>query len=412
MWSARRLDIEWSDLAAGLAWCVGASESDHRVLGEQTLLCLSARSAFDLLLSALELPTGSEVLMSAVTVADMARIVVEHGLIPVPVDLDLPTLAPSWAALEAALTPNTRVFVVAHLFGSRVPLDALVEFARARNLFVIEDLAQGFAGWPEPFPSPADASLYSFGPIKSATAIGGGLARISDREFVAKIWRLQLQQPRQSRLAMAQRLLKYAVLKAVSQRLFYSPLVGAMRLCGRDFDRLFAELVRGFPGPGLLTKLRKRPSDALVQLLLRRLRRFDLEQIAGRAAHARRLLSRLEGQFYTPGVDASMHSHWAVPILSNDPGQLIAELLCHGFHATQSRSLTAIAPPPGRNDRAPLESQRLIREAVFLPIYSQMSEAERDRLASTLLQLRALAAKAPTPGRTCETLAVATSASN
>jgi dTDP-4-amino-4,6-dideoxygalactose transaminase len=225
----------------------------------------------------------SEVLMSAVTIPDMARIVVEHGLIPVPVDLDLATLAPSTEALEAAITPKARAIVVAHLFGIRAQLDRLVQLAHARRLFVIEDLAQGFAGWPEPVASLADASVYSFGPIKSATAVGGGLACSNSLAIIARMRSLQSCHPQQSRMAMAQRLLKYSLLHAASQRPVFDLVVGSMRLFGQDFDRRFAELVRGFPVSSLFDKLRIRPSPALVRLLLRRVQHFDHAQLARRA---------------------------------------------------------------------------------------------------------------------------------
>ena len=42
---------------------------------------LSVRSGLDLMLQALALPRGSEVLMSAVTIADMAAVVAAHGLV-------------------------------------------------------------------------------------------------------------------------------------------------------------------------------------------------------------------------------------------------------------------------------------------------------------------------------------------
>ena len=56
---------------------------------------LSVRTALDLLLEAWALPRGSEVLMSAVTIPDMVAIVRHHGLVPVPVDLDMRRLAPT-----------------------------------------------------------------------------------------------------------------------------------------------------------------------------------------------------------------------------------------------------------------------------------------------------------------------------
>jgi perosamine synthetase len=83
------------------------------------LVCLSVRSAFDLLLCALDLPPGDEVLVSAVTHPDMVRILELHGLRPVPVDLDPWTLAPEPWSLRAAVTERTRAVLVAHLFGAQ-----------------------------------------------------------------------------------------------------------------------------------------------------------------------------------------------------------------------------------------------------------------------------------------------------
>lgn len=76
--------------------------------------------------------------MSALTIRDMTRIVEEHGLVPVPVDLDARTLAVRPESLARAVTPKTRAIVVAHLFGSRMPMEPVVRFARERNLFLIE----------------------------------------------------------------------------------------------------------------------------------------------------------------------------------------------------------------------------------------------------------------------------------
>ena len=68
MWVRKRLDIRWSDLAFGLlhAWLPADRWAAQRRVesawsdSEGALACLSVRSGFDLLLSALALPPGSE----------------------------------------------------------------------------------------------------------------------------------------------------------------------------------------------------------------------------------------------------------------------------------------------------------------------------------------------------------------
>jgi len=71
-------------------------------------VCLSVRSGFDALLAALALPAGAEVLTSALTIRDMTRIIEAHGLVPVPVDLDMRRLAVRPEDLARAATPRTR----------------------------------------------------------------------------------------------------------------------------------------------------------------------------------------------------------------------------------------------------------------------------------------------------------------
>jgi perosamine synthetase len=89
---------------------------------KETLVTFSVRTAFDLLLQALNLPDGSEIIMSAINIAHMEEIVKKHHCIPVVIDIDVDTLAPSIAQLKEAISDQTQILIIAHLFGSIVPL--------------------------------------------------------------------------------------------------------------------------------------------------------------------------------------------------------------------------------------------------------------------------------------------------
>jgi dTDP-4-amino-4,6-dideoxygalactose transaminase len=182
MYSRKRFDIGWGDLAAGLAGC--ATTHGRRRAAERierwfdggkgdALACLSVRSGLDLYLEVLALPAGTEVLMSALTIPDMARVIEKHGLLVVPVDVDSATLAPCPEAWKRAAGPKARLAILAHLFGTRVPLDPLVELRKERGILVLEDCAQAFTGPDWKGDPRADVSMFSFGPIKTATALGG-----------------------------------------------------------------------------------------------------------------------------------------------------------------------------------------------------------------------------------------------
>jgi perosamine synthetase len=188
-----KIDIAWSDLAFAARRSFRGCDRDaaQRAVEARwspngdTLATLSVRSAFDLWLRARAFPPGSEVLVSAVTIRDMTRILEEHGLVPVPVELDVGTLAVTREALEARLTKRTRAVVVAHLFGSRMPLDGLVALTQERGLPLVEDCAQAYVADTYRGHPGCDVALFSFGPIKTNTALGGGLAVVRERATLA-----------------------------------------------------------------------------------------------------------------------------------------------------------------------------------------------------------------------------------
>src|SRR5438105_13230574 len=99
------------------------------------------RMALYFILKALDLPAGSEVIVPALTfwvVPEIARVA---GLTPVFADVDPATFTLSPAAVERAITPNTRAVLPTHLYGMSCDMDPILEIARRHNLKVIEDCA-------------------------------------------------------------------------------------------------------------------------------------------------------------------------------------------------------------------------------------------------------------------------------
>jgi len=393
MWPRKLIDVTWRDLVFGLAHCFAPGRSDacHSRLeaewggGDAALACLSVRTGFDLLLTTLGLPRDSEVLVSAITIPDMVRIVEHHGLVPVPVDLDPRTLVPSVDDMEAALSPATRAVVVAPLFGARSSLETIVRFCDSRGLYMIEDCAQAFCGSAYRGLLGADANLFSFGPIKTATALGGALLRVRDPRLLQKMRDRQAEYPVQSRLAYARRLVKYAGLKFLSHRLLYGLLFRACSVAGCDPDRLIRSMARNFGGGDLMARLRRKPPGALLALLRRRVQTYDDRRLAARAARGRLLADLLPRSVFMPGSEAETHSYWVFPIVVEKPDRLIAALRSRGFDATQAHSLTVVRPSAEQGHRGNLEAERMLRHVVFLPCCPEMPLSEIERMAEVIL---------------------------
>jgi dTDP-4-amino-4,6-dideoxygalactose transaminase len=210
------------------------------------IITYCVRAGFDLCLQALEFPEGSEIVMSALTIREMADIVRKNGLVPVPLDLELETLAPAISTVESAVTLKTRAIVVAHLFGTRVPMDPIVELAKRNNLFVIEDCAQAFAGREYTGHPQGDLAMFSFGSIKTSTALGGALARGKDPQFLHKMRAIQASYPLQSRDEHLKAVSTHVCVKLFTIPMIYGLFYRACAAMEKDFDQVI-NAVHGLP---------------------------------------------------------------------------------------------------------------------------------------------------------------------
>jgi len=390
MYSRKRFDIAWSDILAGLAACT--SRADGREAAARVerwfdggsgdaFACLSVRTGLDLYLEQLALPRGSEVLMSALTIPDMTRVVARHGLVVVPVDVDPATLAPRPEAWRRAAGPKTRAAILAHLFGTRVPLDPLVELRRERGILVLEDDAQAFTG-PEWRGDPsADVSMFSFGPIKTATALQGAVLRVRDRAVLERMRAVHAKLPHAAQGEFAQRIVKYSGLKALSWWPIYSAFVALCEARGRSIDDVIQKTVRGFPGGDLFVKIRHQPSTAMYALLARRLERCDGSDVALRAELGDALAHAIGDVVPVPGMRAPVHTHWVFTVVADRPDELVRDMRAAGFDATRVATLTAIPAPESRPDTEPREARALVSRLVYLPLYAELGRERTTRLA-------------------------------
>lgn len=378
MWSRVRVDIGWGDLIAGFVG--GLLTGDAAAAQEElerswsagqgdALAVLSVRSEFDLLLQALPLSPGDEVLMSAVTIPAMPAIAAAHGLVPVPVDVAGSDFRVDLAALRRAISPRSRVLVVAHLFGGRPEMGEVCAMAREHGLFVVEDCAQAWCGTAWRGSPEADASLFSFGTIKTATAAGGGLCRVRDAGVLARMRSIQAGQPIQARGAFLLKLLKCGLLKGLSGRLVYGLLAGWARRTGQRIDDVLGPLARGFPGPVRLEPLRRRPCAGLLRLMARRLTTYDPRTIETRIETARRYIDGLGLAETQPELLETPHSFWLFPLVDDRPEERMAEFAARGIDAAQRGRLDVVPAPPGRPELECPSAKDLLRRTVLLPCY-------------------------------------------
>jgi perosamine synthetase len=268
------------------------------------------------------------------------------------------------------------------LFGSRMPLQGIAEFCIKNKYLLIEDAAQAYTGdgWRgEPL---ADVSLFSFGPVKPATALGGAVLSFRDAALRARVEVAMSRWPVQSRARYAMRLAKYAVLAPFAHRWIYGALAMLCRWCGTTQDGLVSDAVRGFSGGDYLSRIRQAPSLPLLRLMQVRIAQ-GLQASAVLRAHNARGLQSLLGSCCV-GEAAAEHAHWIFPIVHVDPDGLIRRLAARGFDATrQASSLGVLASPRGAPAAA--EAQRTFVQLVYLPAHEAMNERDIERLAAAVV---------------------------
>ena len=150
--------------------------------------------AITLILRALGIGPGDEVITSPLSAAYSALAIVMAGARPVFADIDPIRLTLDPGAAEAAVTPHTRAIMPVHLYGQAADMAALQTVASRHGLALVEDACQAHLATAagRPIGTIGVASAYSFYPTKNLGALGdGGAVTTADPALAARIKRLR-----------------------------------------------------------------------------------------------------------------------------------------------------------------------------------------------------------------------------
>ncbi|HDH86978.1 MAG TPA: DegT/DnrJ/EryC1/StrS family aminotransferase [Desulfobacteraceae bacterium] len=148
----------------------------------------SGTEALWLTLLALGVGRGDEVITVPNTFIATAEAISFCGAKPVFVDIDNETYTMNPALLEAAVTPRTKAIIPVHLFGQMADMDPIMDLAKKKRLFVIEDSCQAHGAEynGKPAGSMGDAGCFSFYPGKNLGACGEAGAVVTNNQKLAE----------------------------------------------------------------------------------------------------------------------------------------------------------------------------------------------------------------------------------
>ena len=178
-------------LAAGEFWLTSGPHTEEfesklakRVGVRHAFMVNSGSSANLVALSALtskrlgdrRLIPGDEVLTVAAGFPTTVAPILQNGLVPVYVDIELGTYVANSEELEAAIGPKTKAIMMAHTLGNPFNLDVVTKLAEKHNLWLIEDNCDALGGTyrDKNLGSFGDLSTLSFYPAHHITTGEGG----------------------------------------------------------------------------------------------------------------------------------------------------------------------------------------------------------------------------------------------
>lgn len=377
-----KLYISYKDLLAGAYYCLTDKSRKQDVDRDANkLMCLSVRTGFDLILTTLNFQAGSEVLVTDINIPDMFSIITGHNLTPVPIPINKYTLNMSPAQVKAAITPATKAILITHLFGGIMETEAIVAIAKRHNLIIFEDCAQAYAGKLYAGDPASDFVMFSFGFIKTNTAVSGAMIKIKDSALHAEVAARNEHYHQQSTLVYFKKLFKVMFVKLMTNKAIYTGFYNLVMALGKDFEEVLNGFTKGFPGDNIFKQIRYQPSSPNQRLLRKKLANFDQHSITNRIQLAHDILSNIPDD-YKIGFENKKHTYWVIPVETHDPDGLINHLRSNGFDASQKASSLIKLGKAG----ATLQPEELALEnLVYLPVYPAMSRKDRYKLTQLLV---------------------------
>ncbi|MDO8559574.1 MAG: DegT/DnrJ/EryC1/StrS family aminotransferase [bacterium] len=355
----------------------------------------TGRAALAACLATQGVSTGDEVLLQAFTCVAVPNAVRSVGATPVFVDIDPKTYTLDPQALAARWTLKTRAVIVQHTFGCPANMDAIMAFARARGVRVIEDCAHALGSTyrGRPVGTFGDAAMFSFGRDKTLSPVFGGVAVAPDAASITR-----LRQYRDERLSPAPA-------TWVAQQLLHAPLTTAALAAHRWrlFGKLFLFVVKRLRLVALAVAPEERRGkaagfasyrmpNALAVLALGQLRKAKNFSDHRRAisGYYRQSLAGTDGEVPPPDGEDRSVAWLRFPLRVRDPKRIMntaraANIYLGDWYHPVVAPLGVVLSAIGYREGSCPQAERAAAMVVNLPTHQRVSAQDAARVISVIV---------------------------
>ena len=152
----------------------------------------SATAGMHVVLKALGIGPGDEVITPSMTWVSTVNLIVLSGAVPVFAEVDKETMMVSRETIEPLITGKTKLIVPVHFAGASCDMEPIRKLAAERGIMLVEDAAHAIGTeYNGERIGKIGTSIFSFHPIKNITTGEGGMVCSSEPELLNRVRRLK-----------------------------------------------------------------------------------------------------------------------------------------------------------------------------------------------------------------------------
>lgn len=345
--------------------------------GSGRAVCVnSGRIALLILLRAVGLRPGDEILVPAYTLRALVVLLAAQGYVPVPVDVVPGGFNMDPEEARGRTGPKTRAVLATHLFGRPCAVEAFASLASSRGMLLIEDCAQAFGSTVSGRHAGTfgDGAILSFDLLKPVNTFGGGALLTRSAEAYAAVMeeaRKLDDNPAAAYKRIATGLFEHLILTtplaSVAAAALSSPLTRAAVAKGY---RSVQDAAR--PAQSRFTELQ-------AAIGLRQLQSLDARTALRRDMAGR--LSSLLGEDPAAAMHPGENGYFFVRKARGDAAALRRELLSAGIDAGIGAEVADFCGDVGRGADCPNAADAFAR-AIQLPLHEGLRDRDLERIAA------------------------------
>lgn len=286
----------------------------------------SGRQALYMILKALHIGAGDEVILQAFTCIAVPEPVLWVGAKPVYTDIREQSFNIDEVDLEKKITPRTKAVIIQHTFGIPGPIERCREICQARGITLIEDCAHAFGArlMGKTVGTFTDIAFLSFGRDKMLSSVFGGAVVTSSLAIAEAVRNMQKDLSYPPFLWLVQQLL-HPIAFAAIMPLYFTMDIGKALLVAAQYVRMLSKAVQDEEREGAKPRhVEWRYSAALAELLALQLSTCN-ERLQRRRLIAHMYQKALQETHVTlPEIYSGCEPSWLrFPVLTKEASSLI-----------------------------------------------------------------------------------------